>query len=69
MRGLFAWLNTQERSDKTYWLGLSMLFIGLTWWSSLFMAMIVVGASMAAESVLTSYLAGVLKAKMKRDSE
>ena len=69
MKRLIAWLNAQERSDKTYWLGLLMLFIGLTGSVSLFSALIVVGASMAVESVITSYLAGVLKARMERDSQ
>jgi hypothetical protein len=46
-----------ERNEKTYWMGLLMLFVGLAWFASISIALIVVGAGMAIESVITSYLA------------
>lgn len=69
MKHFLAWLNNQERSEKMYWLGLLLLFIGLTFWKSVFLAMTIVGATMAVESVLTSYLAGLLKSRAERESE
>jgi hypothetical protein len=63
MKRLFAWLSTQDRNDKTYFLGLLMLFLGLTWLSSVFMALTVVGAAMALESAITSYLVAVLNSR------
>jgi len=61
MRNIFLrlmnWLRSGDRNDKTYWLGMLMLFVGLTWSASLFLALTVVGASMAIESVITSYMA------------
>jgi hypothetical protein len=60
---LLTRLRSMERNDKTYWLGLLMLFIGLTWSASVFTALTVVGASMAIESVITSYLAGLINSR------
>lgn len=51
------WLRSLDRNEVTYWLGLLMLFAGLTVRVSVETALIVVGASVAAESVVTSYLA------------
>jgi len=51
------WLLSLERNEITYWLGLLMLFAGVAISVSTATALIVVGASMAAESVVTSYLA------------
>lgn len=51
------WLLSLERNEITYWLGLLMLFAGVASSVSVATALIVVGASMAAESVVTSYLA------------
>jgi len=63
MKRLFASWSALERSEKTYWLGLLLLFIGLSLGVSIATALIVIGAAIAAESVFTSYLAGVLKAR------
>jgi hypothetical protein len=60
----FSWLP-KDRNEKTYWLGLVLLFIGLTWSESLFKALVVVGAIMALESMLTSYLAAVFSSRSK----
>ncbi len=57
LSALIAWLRSLERSEQTYWLGMIMLFVGLTWSVSVFVALIVVGAGIAIESVITSYLA------------
>jgi hypothetical protein len=51
------WLQSLDRNEVTYWLGLLMLFVGLTVRVSVATALIVVGAAVAAESVVTSYLA------------
>lgn len=51
------WLRSLDRNEVAYWLGLLMLFAGLIVGVSVATALIVVGASMAAESVITSYLA------------
>lgn len=56
-----SWLHGQDRSDRTYWLGLAMLFVGLAWGVSTATAFTVVGAVVAGESVLTSYLAQWIK--------
>ena len=63
MKRVFASWSTLERSEKTYWLGLLVLFCGLCLGVSVATALIVIGAVIAAESVFTSYLAGVLKAR------
>jgi hypothetical protein len=55
----------RDRNELTYWLGLVLLFIGLTWSDSLFKALVVVGGIMALESVLTSYLAAVFGSRSK----
>ncbi len=51
------WLASLDRNEITYWLGLLMLFAGLTLRVSVETALVIVGAAMAAESVITSYLA------------
>ena len=51
------WLRSMDRNEITYWLGLLMLFIGLCLSKSAATALISVGAVMAVESVVTSYLA------------
>jgi len=61
MRNFFAWFQAQDRSDKTYWMGLLMLFIGLVLGDSMATALMVVGAVVAVESVITSYLAQWIK--------
>ena len=64
MKKIFSWLP-KERSEKIYWLGLILLFVGLTWSESLFRALTVVGAIMVVESVVTSYLAALLGSRSK----
>lgn len=51
------WLKSLDGNVVTYWLGLLMLFAGLVVGVSTATALIVVGAAMAAESVITSYYA------------
>ncbi len=46
-----------EREEVTYWVGLALLFVGLTIRVSVATALIVTGAVIAVESVITSYLA------------
>lgn len=53
-----------DRNDRTYWLGLIMLFVGLTWIASVFVALAVVGLGMAVESVITSYLVAWFNTKV-----
>lgn len=50
-------LKSLDRNEKSYWVGLVMLFIGLTLNVSVATALMVTGAVMALESVITSYLA------------
>lgn len=57
------WFLSLDRSERTYWSGLFMLFIGLAWGVSMATAFTVVGAVVAGESVLTSYLAQWIKSK------
>lgn len=52
-----TWLKSLDRNEVTYWVGLAMLFIGLSLRVSVATALIVTGAAMALESVVTSYLA------------
>ena len=54
---MITWLRSQDRNDLTYWLGLLMLFAGISLTVSAATALIVVGTLIAGESVLTSYLA------------
>lgn len=49
-------LENADRNEITYWIGLALLFVGLTIGVSVATALIVCGAAMAVESVLTSYL-------------
>lgn len=53
---MIGWLKSLEPNEKTYWLGLGLLFAGLSLGVSVATALIVVGAGMALESVITSYL-------------
>jgi hypothetical protein len=66
MSRFITWLRAQDRNDLTYWLGLLMLFVGLSWFASLPIALSVVGAGMALESVITSYLAQWIKTRNKQ---
>lgn len=58
---------TADRNERTFWIGLLLIFIGLTWSVSVFMALIVVGAVMIIESVITSYLAQWIKTMIKKE--
>lgn len=51
------WIKTQDSNEWKYWLGLLLLFVGLSLRVSVATALIVVGITLAVESVLTSYLA------------
>lgn len=51
------WFKSQNANEVTYIAGLTCLFIGLTNRVSIETALIVVGAVMTLESVVTSYLA------------
>ena len=57
MRSVINFLKQQDRSELTYWLGLIFLFIGLSVWLSVAIALSVTGAVITLESVVTSYLA------------
>ncbi len=63
MKRLVEWLHSVDRNELTYWLGLVMLFAGLVAGVSAATALIVVGAAMAGESVITSYLAAWIGAR------
>lgn len=63
MKQLFASWSALERSEKTYWLGLLILFAGLSLGVSVATALIVTGSVISAESVVTSYMAAALKAR------
>lgn len=63
MKRLSESWSALERFEKTYWLGLLILFIGVSLGISVATALTVIGTVIAAESVVTSYLAGILKAR------
>lgn len=52
-----AWLKSLDRNEVTYWLGLLLLFAGLAFRVSVETALIVVGAVLTVESVVSSYVA------------
>lgn len=60
---LLNWFRTQDRNELTYWLGLLMLFAGLSLSVSVATALVVTGAAVAFESVITSYLATWMREK------
>jgi hypothetical protein len=60
---MMTWLRSQDRNDLTYWLGLLMLFVGLAVGVSAETALVIVGAAIAGESVITSYLAAWIGAR------
>lgn len=57
MKRWFESWSALERSEKTYWLGLVLLFAGLALGVSVETALMVTGGIIAGESVLTSYMA------------
>lgn len=63
MKRLVEWLHSVDRNELTYWLGLLMLFVGLAVGVSTATALIVVGAVVTGESVVTSYLAAWIGAR------
>ena len=63
MKKLFLYLRQQDRNELTYWVGLLMLFAGMWLMYSAGTALLTTGAAMAAESVLTSYMAAWLNSK------
>ena len=50
-------LKSLDRNEVVYWIGLAMLFAGLALNVSVATALVITGGAMAAESVITSYLA------------
>ncbi len=63
IKRLLESLRTTDQNQRNYWLGLLLLFCGLTW--SL-IGLTVVGAVMIVESMLTSYLAGLINARSSK---
>lgn len=63
MKTVFTRLTSVDRNELTYWLGLLLLFIGLAVSVSAATALTIVGAAIAGESVLTSYLAQWIKTR------
>jgi len=54
---MMTWLRSLDRNEITYWLGLALLFAGLSLRVSVATGLLVVGSVITAESVITSYLA------------
>lgn len=54
---MILWIKSLNRNEVTYWVGLALLFVGLSLRVSVATALIVTGAIITLESVLTSYLA------------
>lgn len=54
---MMTWIRSKDPHERSYWLGLLLLFIGLALGVSVATALTVVGAVVAGESVITSYLA------------
>ncbi len=61
-----TWMASLDRNEITYWLGLLMLFAGLAIRVSAATALVIVGAAMAAESVITSYLASWIASSTRK---
>jgi hypothetical protein len=59
-------LKSLDPNQLTYWLGMLMLFVGLSLSVSVATALVTVGAAIAAESVVTSYLATWVAEKSTR---
>lgn len=60
---LRATLQGIDKMQRTYCLGLVMLFVGLTGLVSVFMALTVTGAAVVVESTITSYLAALINSR------
>ena len=58
-----SWLKSLDANERNYWLGLVLLLVGLSWGVSVATALTVVGAVLAGESVITSYMAQWIKAR------
>lgn len=54
---MILWIKSLNRNEVTYWVGLALLFVGLSLRVSVATALIVIGAVITLESVFTSYLA------------
>lgn len=54
---LWLYFKSSDPNQRTYVVGLLMLFVGLCFSYSVPAALVVVGSAIAAESVVTSYLA------------
>lgn len=67
MKRVFTWLASAERNEKAYWIGLFLMFVGLTWSSTVFVALTVVGTVMIIESIATSYLAGWINSRNENE--
>lgn len=62
MTKFLAFVQTLSPHESKYWFGLLLLFVGLSVGVSVATALIVTGAVIACESLLTSYIAGWIKA-------
>jgi len=49
-----SWLKSLDRNEMTYWVGLMMLFVGLTLSVSVATALIVTGAVLVAVTIVNS---------------
>jgi hypothetical protein len=56
----FSWLRAMDPNQRNYLTGLVMLFVGLSLAASVSIALIVVGAGVSIESVITSYIAQIV---------
>lgn len=63
MKRLWEFLQTTDRNESKFWVGLVLLFIGLGWGVSVTTACAAVGAALTVESMLTSYLAGWINSR------
>lgn len=61
-----TWLDSLDKNELRYWMGLIFVFIGLSLRVSVATALTVVGIVIAVESVITSYLATWLSWKGMR---
>jgi len=69
MKRLIESLRTMDANQRNYWLGLLLLFSGLTWYISVFLALTVIGAVMIIESVITSYIAALINSRNMKDTQ
>lgn len=63
MKRLWVWLSTRDRNELVFWLGLAMLFVGLSLSVSIATGLLWTGGVLIADGMISSYLEGWLMSK------